>query len=73
MACQENIRSLFEQVRLGYLMVEAAGRVMEVLVGEKVDVYTALGFVYLGNLGKGNVKVSVAVHEEEKQRAGGCS
>lgn len=73
MACQENIRSLFEQVRLGHLMVEAAGRVVEVLVGEKVDINTALGFVYLGDLGKGTVKVSVAVHEDEKQRVGGCS
>lgn len=38
-------------------MVEAAGRVVEVLVGEKVDVDAALGFIYLGNLG-GNVKVN---------------
>lgn len=32
-------------------MVEAASRVVEVLVGEKVDVVAALGFIYLGNLG----------------------
>lgn len=50
MAREENIWSLFEQVRLGHLMVEAAGRVVEALVGEKVDVDAALGFVYLGNL-----------------------
>lgn len=53
-ACQENIRSLFEQVRLGHLMIEAAGWVMEALVSEEVDIDAALGFIYLGNLGKGN-------------------
>lgn len=57
MARQENIWLLFEQVRLGHLMVEAAGRVVEVLVGKKVDVDAALGFIYLGNLGR-DVKVS---------------
>lgn len=67
MTCQENIWSLFEQVRLDHLMIEAAGRVMEALVSKKVDVDTALGFVYLGNLGRGDAKVSVEVHEEEKQ------
>lgn len=50
MARQENVWSLFEQVRLGHLMVEAAGRVMEALISEKVDVDAALGFIYLGNL-----------------------
>ncbi len=50
MACQENIWPLFEQIRLGHLMVEAAGRVMEALVGEKVDVDAALGFIYFCNL-----------------------
>ncbi len=50
MARQENIGSLFEQVGLGHLMVKAAGRVVEILVGEKVDVGAALGFIYFGNL-----------------------
>ena len=35
-------------------MVEAAGRVVEALVSEEVDIDAALGFIYLGNLGKGN-------------------
>lgn len=61
MARQENIRSLFEQVGLSHLMVEAAGRVMEALVSEKVDVDAALGFVYLGNLGRGDKRVSGGV------------
>lgn len=56
MARQENIRSLFEQVRLGHLMVEAAGRVVEVLVSEKVDVDATLGIICFGNLWGGNVK-----------------
>lgn len=51
-ACQKNIWLLFEQVRLGHLMVEAAGWVMEVLVGEEVDIDTALGFIHLSNLGR---------------------
>lgn len=50
MARQENIRLLFEQVRLGNVMVEAAGRVVKVLVGEKVDVDAALAFIYLDDL-----------------------
>lgn len=33
-AGQKDVGLLFEQVRLGHLMVEAAGRVVEVLVGE---------------------------------------
>lgn len=49
-ARQENIWLLFEQVRLGHLVVEAAGGVVEVLVSEKVDVDAALGFIYLGDL-----------------------
>lgn len=52
MARQENIRLLSEQVRLAHLMVEAAGSVMEVLVGEEVDVSAALGVINLGNLGR---------------------
>lgn len=48
---QKNIWLMFEQVRLGHLMVEAAGRVVEVLISEEVDVDTALGFIHLGNLG----------------------
>lgn len=51
MACQKNIWLLFEQVGLGHLMVEAAGWVVEVLVGEEVDVDTTLGFIHLSNLG----------------------
>ena len=50
MARQENIWLMFEQVRLRHLMVEAAGRVMEVLIGEQVDVGAALVFVYLSHL-----------------------
>lgn len=50
-ACQKNIWLLFKQVGLGHLMVEAAGWVVEVLVGEEVDVDTALGFIHLSNLG----------------------
>lgn len=64
MARQENIWLLFEQVRLCHLMIETAGRVVEVLVGEKVDIDAALVFVYLGNLG-GNVKKCEG-HEKEK-------
>ena len=67
MARQENIWLLLEQVGLGHLVVEAAGRVVEVLVGEKVDVDAALGFIYLGNLRGEKAKVSVEAHEEEKQ------
>lgn len=54
-------------------MVEAAGRVVEVLVGEKVDVDATLGIICFGNLRGGNVKVSVQVHKEEKQREAGCN
>lgn len=70
MACQENIWSLFEQVGLGHLMVEAVGGVVEALVGKKVDVGAAFGFIYLGNLKEGNVEVRVEVHEEEKTEGG---
>lgn len=64
MARQENVWLLFEQVRLGHLMVEATGRVVEVLVSEQVDVDAALAFIHLGNLGR-NDKVSVlSIHEE---------
>lgn len=64
MARQEDIWLLFEQVRLGHLMVKAAGRVVEVLVSEQVDVDAALAFIHFGNLG-GNDKVSVvSIHKE---------
>lgn len=43
-------------------MVEAAGRVVEVLVGKQVDPDAAPRRIYFDNLGKkGHVKISVAV------------
>lgn len=60
MAGQECIWLLFEQVRLGHLMVQAAGWIVEVFVREQVDADAVLGFIYLDNLG------NVEEHEEEK-------
>lgn len=51
-------------------MVEAAGRVVEALVGEKVDVDAALGFVHLSDLGRGDIRVSGELHDEDKQGEG---
>lgn len=50
-ADQEDIWFLLEEVGLGHLVVEAAGRVEEVLVGEQVDTDAVLGFIHFGNLG----------------------
>lgn len=55
MAHQYDVRLLFEQVRLGDLLVEAASRVVEVLVGEQADVGAALGFVHFHNLERAEV------------------
>lgn len=51
-------------------MVEAAGGVVETLVSEQVDVDAALGFVYLGNLGRGDVRASVELHDADEQGEG---
>lgn len=58
---------LFEQVGLGHLVVEAAGLVVEVLVGEEVDVDAALGFIYLGHLGR-NVEIRAETREGRNRR-----
>lgn len=49
-ARQKNIWSLLEQFGLSHLMVEAARRIVEVLVSEKVHVVAVLGFIHLRHL-----------------------
>lgn len=43
-------------------MVEAAGRVVEVLVGKKVDRDASSRVIYFGDLEKGHAEVSVEKH-----------
>lgn len=59
MACQENIWLLFEEVGLGHLMVQAAGRLVEVLVRKKVDRDATSRVIDFGNLERGDGEVSV--------------
>lgn len=59
-AGQEDIWLLLEQGGLRHLVVEAAVRGVEVLVGEQVNVDAALGFIHFSNLR------SVEVCGEEK-------
>lgn len=70
-ARQENIWLLFEQVRLGHLMVEAASRVVEVLIGEQVNVDAALGFIHLGNLESNKNKNAMKNAWEKKDKRKG--
>lgn len=59
MACQENIWLLFEEAGLGHLMVQAAGRLVEVLVRKKVDRDATSHVIDFSNLERGDGEVSV--------------
>lgn len=59
MACQENIWLLFKEVGLGHLMVQAAGRLVEVLVRKKVDRDTTSCVIDFSNLERGDGEVSM--------------
>lgn len=69
MARQENVWLPLEEIRLDHLMIEAAGRVMKVLVSEQMYVNTVLGGVHLGNL-HGKDMVSVEGYKEINRERG---
>lgn len=69
MAGQENIWLLLQEVGLGHLTVEAAGGVVEVLVGKKVDRDATSRVVDFGNLGACNDNKPREEEKSEKERS----